>query len=198
MWGRLTYGADPTAMSRFWTIAQCSISSAGDAQDHPAPPLDGRQLVVAQIRVRRALEAERRVEVLAHESVLELCCLAEQVGQLLAVPHDDGRLSPHRGNVPPATAVFNGENIRDNSAVTRSGKHRVLAATPPGRGDETGHRQTEQHATLTREAARNRLLCARPPSPTRRYSADRNRRTLGEQVLVNGFALMLHRGCDLL
>jgi hypothetical protein len=60
---------------------------------------------------------------------------------------------PTGGNVPPATAVFNGENLRDNGA--RSGKHRVPAATPPGRGDETGLRHIEQHATLTREAARN-------------------------------------------
>ena len=28
MWGRLTNGAEPTAVSRFWTRAQWSISSA--------------------------------------------------------------------------------------------------------------------------------------------------------------------------
>jgi hypothetical protein len=92
--------------------------------------------------------------------MLKLSSLAQKIGQLLTALHHNGRLSPHRGNVPPATAVFNGENIRDNSTVTRSGKHRVPAATPPGRGDETGLRRTGQHATLTREAARNRLLCA--------------------------------------
>src|SRR5579864_8291712 len=32
MWGRLTYGAEPTAISRFWTRAQWSISSAETAR----------------------------------------------------------------------------------------------------------------------------------------------------------------------
>jgi hypothetical protein len=57
--------------------------------------------------------------------MLKLSSLAQKIGKLLTALHHNGRLSPHRGNVPPATAVFNGENIRDKSAVTRSGKHRV-------------------------------------------------------------------------
>jgi hypothetical protein len=57
--------------------------------------------------------------------MLKLSSLAQKIGKLLTALHHNGRLSPHWGNVPPATAVFNGENIRDKSAVTRSGKHRV-------------------------------------------------------------------------
>jgi Glycosyl hydrolase family 3 C-terminal domain len=76
--------------------------------------------------------------------MLKLSSLAQKIGQLLTALHHNGRLSPHLGNVPPATAVFNGENIRDNSTVTRSGKHRVPAATPPGRGNETGLVGTNQ------------------------------------------------------
>jgi hypothetical protein len=87
--------------------------------------------------------------------MLKLSSLAQKIGKLLTALHHNDRLSPHRGNVPPATAVFNSEKIRDNSAVTRSGKHRVPAATPPGRSDETGSATPDKHATLTREAARN-------------------------------------------
>src|SRR6266705_7066315 len=110
----------------------------GDGEDHPAPAFDGLQLVGPKTRIRCALEAERGVEVLAHQGMLKLSSLAQKIGKLLTALHHNGRLSPHRGNVPPATAVFNGENIGNNSAVTRSGKHRVPAATPHGRGDETG------------------------------------------------------------
>ena len=92
--------------------------------------------------------------------MLKLSSLAQKISQLLTALHHNGRLSPHQGNVPPATAIFNGANIRDNSTVTRSGKHQVPAATPPGHGNETGLRHTEQHATLTTEAAQNQLLCA--------------------------------------
>lgn len=56
--------------------------------------------------------------------MLKLSSLAQKIGKLLTALHHNGRLSPHQGNVPPAMAVFNGENIRDNSAVTRPGKHR--------------------------------------------------------------------------
>jgi hypothetical protein len=50
--------------------------------------------------------------------MLKLSSLAQKIGKLLTALHHNGRLCPHRGNVPPATAVFNGENIRDDSAVT--------------------------------------------------------------------------------
>ena len=45
-------GADPTAISRFWTMAQCSISSAGDVEEHSAPALDGLELIVPETGVR--------------------------------------------------------------------------------------------------------------------------------------------------
>ena len=147
----------------------------GDSEDHPAPAFDGLKLILAKTGTRCALEAERGIQVLTHQAMLKLSSLAQKIGQLLTALHHNGRLCPHQGNVPPATAVFNGENIRDNSTVTRSGKHRVPAATPPGRGNETGPGHTEQHATLTTEAARNQLSRARRPSPTRRYSADGRR-----------------------
>ena len=119
----------------------------GDGEDRQAPAFDGLQLAGPKTGTRCALETERGVEVLAHQGMLKLSSLAQKIGQLLTALHHNGRLSPHRGNVPPATAVFNGENIRDNSAVIRSGKHGLPAATPPGRGDETPLRHTEQHAT---------------------------------------------------
>jgi hypothetical protein len=81
-----------------------------DGQDHPAPALDGRKLIVSKSRAGRALEAERGIEVLAHQAVLKLSTLAQQVGQLLAVPHHDGRLSPHKRKLSPAMAVLNGEH----------------------------------------------------------------------------------------
>jgi len=110
----------------------------GNGEDHPAPAFDGLHLPGPKTGTRCALEAERGVEVLAHQGMLKLSSLAQKIGKLLTALHHNGRLSPHRGNVPPATGIFNSENIRDNTAVTRSGKHRVPAATPPGRGDETG------------------------------------------------------------
>ena len=74
---------------------------AGDGEDHPAPALDGLELVGPKTGTRGALEAERGVEVLAHQGVLELGSLGEQIGQLLAALHDDGRLSRHRRKVSP-------------------------------------------------------------------------------------------------
>ena len=53
--------------------------------------------------------------------MLKLGSLAQKIGKLLTALHHNGRLSPHRGNVPPATGIFNSENIRDNTAITRSG-----------------------------------------------------------------------------
>ena len=97
----------------------------GDGEDRQAPAFDGLQLAGPKTGTRCALEAERGVEVLAHQGMLKLGSLAQKIGQLLTALHHNGRLSPHRGNVPPATAVFNGENIRDNSTVTRSEKHQV-------------------------------------------------------------------------
>jgi hypothetical protein len=94
----------------------------GNGEDHPAPAFDGLQMVGPKTGTRCALEAERSVEVLAHQGMLKLSSLAQKIGKLLTALHHNGRLSPHQGNVPPAMAVFNGENIRDNSAVTWSGR----------------------------------------------------------------------------
>ena len=61
-------------------------------------------------------------------------------------------------------AVFNGENIRDDSAVTWSGKHQVPAATPPRRGKEIGLRQIERsHPRPAPPGHRRRRRTARPP-----------------------------------
>jgi hypothetical protein len=68
----------------------------GDAEDHLAPPLDRGKLTGPQPRTCRALEAERGVEVLAHQAMLQLSSLGQQIGQLLAVPHHDGRLAHNR------------------------------------------------------------------------------------------------------
>jgi hypothetical protein len=80
---------------------------SGDAENHSAPPLDGCKLIGPQPRACRAFEAERGVEVLAHQAMLELGRQAQQVGQLLAVSHHDDRLCPHKKNVSPAIAVLN-------------------------------------------------------------------------------------------
>jgi hypothetical protein len=85
---------------------------ASDGEDHPAPALDGLQLVVLKTRTRCALEAERGVQVLAHQAVFKLGRLAQKVGQLLAALHDDGRLSPHRRNVSPAIIALNDADTR--------------------------------------------------------------------------------------
>ena len=75
----------------------------GDAEDHPAPALDGLKLILAKTGTRRALKAERGIQVLTHQAMLKLSSLAQKVGQLLAVLHHDDRFSPHRRKVSPAT-----------------------------------------------------------------------------------------------
>jgi hypothetical protein len=79
----------------------------GDGQDHLAPALYRLQLILPKTGTRRALEAERSVEILAQQAVLKLSTLAEQVGQLLAVPHHNARL-PHKRTISPAMAGLNG------------------------------------------------------------------------------------------
>ena len=66
-----------------------------DAQDRRPPPLHRLELVLAQPGPGLRLEAEGGVQVLAHEPVLELGRLAEEVGELLAVLDDDLRLTVH-------------------------------------------------------------------------------------------------------
>ena len=67
----------------------------GDGEDRQAPAFDGLQLAGPKTGTRCALEAERGVEVLAHQGMLKLSSLAQKIGQLLTVPHHNGRLSPH-------------------------------------------------------------------------------------------------------
>ena len=67
----------------------------GDAEDHPPPPLDRSKLTSPYSRTRRALKTERRVQVLAHQAMLKLGSQGQKIGQLLAVPHHDGRLTLH-------------------------------------------------------------------------------------------------------
>ncbi len=74
---------------------------ARDVEEHPAPALDGLELVRPKTRPHGALQAERRIEVLAHHRVLELGALREQVGQLLAPLHHDGRVACHARTVLP-------------------------------------------------------------------------------------------------
>ena len=73
---------------------------SGDAEDHPAPPPDRGKLISPQSRACGALEAERGVQVLAHQAMLELSSLGQQIGQLLTVPHHDVRLAHKRKAIP--------------------------------------------------------------------------------------------------
>jgi hypothetical protein len=69
---------------------------AGYVEEHPAPPLDDLELILPNAWTCSALQAERGVEVFTHHGVLKLSSLTEKIGQLLAILHHDGRLSPHR------------------------------------------------------------------------------------------------------
>ena len=73
---------------------------SGDAEDHHAPALDGLQLLVPKAGTYRAREAERGVEVLAHQAMLKLSSLRQQIGQLLAVSHHDDRLAHSQKPIP--------------------------------------------------------------------------------------------------
>jgi hypothetical protein len=42
--------------------------------------------------------------------MLKLSSLRQQIGQLLAVPHHDGRLSPHDRKLSLAMAALNGQD----------------------------------------------------------------------------------------
>ena len=74
-----------------------------------------------------APEAERGVEVLAHQGVLELGSLGEQVGQLLAALHDDGRLSHHGRKVSPDPRPVRGHALREGTGQARG--HNLLRPT---------------------------------------------------------------------
>ena len=102
-----------------------------DGQDHPAPALDGRKLIAAKTRTRRVFEAERGIQVLAHQAVLKLSTLAEEVGQLLAVLHHDGRLSRHSRKLSLPMAALNGENTAQAPAGGQSENDCVAWQAPP-------------------------------------------------------------------
>ena len=128
----------------------------GDGEDHPAPAFDGLQLVGPKTGTRCALEAERGVEVLAHQGMFKLSRLAQKVSQLLAVLHDDGRLSPHRRRVSPATAVPKGEYIKRDTGrwpgetIAHVGRH-------PQRACRAGHPPRPQ-GNRTRRPGRGRRI----------------------------------------
>lgn len=69
---------------------------SSDTQDHLASLLDGRKLVGPESGTHAASEAERGVQVLAHQAMLQLSSLAEKVGQFFAVLHHDGCLTHKR------------------------------------------------------------------------------------------------------
>ena len=129
---------------------------AGDAEDHPAPALDRRKLIVPKTRARRALQAERGIEVLAHQAVLKLSRQAEKIGQLLAVPHHDGRLSPHGRKLSPAMAVLNGE---DRTAMLLADTARRNRAPVTSR-DEGWPSRDSRAATSWRAAPCHRRWCS--------------------------------------
>src|SRR4051794_11204436 len=113
---------------------------AGDAEEHPAPPLDDLELIVPKTGTRSASEAERGVEVLAHHGVLELSALGEQVGQLFPALHEDGRLSRHGRKVSPDAGAVRvacpgaarGTTVRE----CQGAQHRLVAVVGTGRQGE--------------------------------------------------------------
>jgi hypothetical protein len=76
---------------------------SGYIEEHSAPTLDDLKLIVPKARTCCALQAERGVEVLTRHGVLKLSSLTEKIGQLLAIFHHDGRLSPHGKKVSAAS-----------------------------------------------------------------------------------------------
>ena len=86
----------------------------GHVRDLLAPSLDGLFFFCGQALVLRLLQAEGRVQVLAHDAVLELGGLAEHVDQRLAVLDHERRLGrgqaapgrDHLGEPPPSQWLF--------------------------------------------------------------------------------------------
>ena len=64
-----------------------------DVAQHLTPPSDCRRLHLSEAFVRPRLEAERDVQVLAHDHVLELSRLRQQVPQMLAALDDENWFS---------------------------------------------------------------------------------------------------------
>jgi hypothetical protein len=68
-----------------------------DVDQRGFPCLHPCDLLRREVLARGALERELRVQVLAHQAMLDLAGLAEQVDKLFPAPHLQRRLSGHRG-----------------------------------------------------------------------------------------------------
>jgi hypothetical protein len=98
----------------------------GHVRDLLAPSLDGFLLVCGEALVLRLLQAEGRVQVLAHDAVLEFGGLAEHVDQRLAVlDHERGlgrrQTAPGRDDLrepPPALAFAHGVSCLPGSSLS--------------------------------------------------------------------------------
>ena len=84
----------------------------GDGEDDRAPPFDRVEVLGSERLVGFGLDAEGGVEVLAHQPVLELRRLAEQVRQRLAVLDDDGWFRRHcRAKLAIRVASSSGRSV---------------------------------------------------------------------------------------
>jgi hypothetical protein len=63
-----------------------------DVDDRPAPPFQGLAVCFGNARLAGTLEAERGVEIAAHQRVLDLRGLRQEVEELLARADHDLRL----------------------------------------------------------------------------------------------------------
>ena len=123
---------------------------ARDGENHPAPALDGFELIAGKTGPRRALEAERGVEVLAQQAVLKLSTLAQNVGQLLAVPHHHGRLPAHARQAIASDG-------RPQRPGHRAGAVGDRGSTTGDGGESAGSpRRCRRHATWIRVRPRSR------------------------------------------
>src|SRR5439155_495179 len=101
--------AMPASMDRYTCPTVAKSWLRGDVEDVLAPALDRLGFGGGQALVGGLLQAERGVQVPAHDPVLELRGLAEHVDQRLAVLDDERRLgrslaapsSDHLGQAPP-------------------------------------------------------------------------------------------------
>ncbi len=135
MCGRATYGADPTAVRMLLTSAQWSISWAATPSTTERQRSTVSRCSAGERLVGLGLQAERGVQVLAHQPVLELGRLAQQVRERLAILDDDGWFRRHsRGKLVPRRLFgrcedvgrllrsgFVGASISDGSQVDAAG-----------------------------------------------------------------------------
>ena len=102
-----------------------------NAEDGGTPTLERRDVLGRQGRIGPRLEAERGVEVLAHQRVFELGRLAEQVRERLAVLDDNGWFRHSCAKLA---------KLAPADAVSRRVRDRALGAWP--RGTPRGRRAT--------------------------------------------------------